>query len=362
MQSLNLYRKAASLLVTRKRWNVAAHHQRLSMALVGSDSMISKTTIQSHQHQRRSIVWNAHADVRGPFGSFKEEYELSLREPEKYWAKAADKIEWFQKPSSILDYDADFNPHFPKWFSDGIINMSYNCLDVHVNNGRAKQDALMYDSPVTGVKQRFTFEELLDQVATLAGAMQDLGIEPGDRVVIYMPMIPQAIISMLACCRIGAVHSVVFGGFAPKELATRITDCTPKLIITASAGIEPSHVVPYKPLLDKALELSSHKVDHSIVVQRRSVKEAELASMRPMDLDYDEIMARSYPVNAVPLPSTHPHHILYTSGTTGLPKGVVRDTGGYAVTLKQSMGSFYNTNPGETFWSASDIGWVVGHR
>jgi len=279
----------------------------------------------------------------------------------KYWAKAADKIEWFQKPSTILDYDADLDPSFPKWFPDGIINMSYNCLDVHVKGGRANQDALMYDSPVTGVKQRYTFEELLDQVATLAGAMQDLGIEPGERVVIYMPMIPQAIISMLACCRIGAVHSVVFGGFASKELATRITDCTPKLIITASAGIEPSHIVPYKPLLDKALELTRHKVDHTIVVQRRTLKNAELASMGPTDLDYDELMDRSRPVDAVPLPSTHPHHILYTSGTTGLPKGVVRDTGGYATTLKQSMGSFYNTNPGETFWSASDIGWVVGH-
>jgi len=314
-----------------------------------------------HQQQYRTIIWNTHADVQGAFGSYKEQYEKSIKDPETFWKAAADNLEWFQKPSTILDYDPVRNPHFPRWYTDGRINMSYECLDVHVKQGRGQQDALIYDSPVTGAKERFTYQELLGQVSTLAGAMQDLGVEAGDRVVVYMPMVPQAIVTMLACSRIGAIHSVVFGGFASKELAARITDCTPKLIVTASAGVEPSHIVPYKPLLDEALELSSHKVQNTIVLQRRNVKGADLAAMGPTDLDYDDLMGRSRPIDAVPLPSTHSHNILYTSGTTGAPKGVVRDTGGYATSLKHSMGSFYNTQPGEVMWAASDIGWIVGH-
>lgn len=276
----------------------------------------SSTAVDDIRHGAEATSMIDVSNVRGPFGSYKEEYEFSLNQPEKFWARAADKLEWFQKPSTILEYDDQNYPYFARWFSDGIVNMSYNCLDVHVNSGRGKQDALYYDSPVTGVKERFTYDQLLEQVATLAGGLKDLGVESGDRVVIYMPMIPQAIIAMLACCRIGAIHSVVFGGFASKELATRITDCKPKVIVTASAGVEPTRIVPYKPLLDKALELADHDVKHTIIVQRRNVKNAEPATMGPKDLDYDDVMAKSRPVPAIPLPSTHPHHILYTSGTS----------------------------------------------
>lgn len=297
------------------------------------------------------------ATARGRYGSYSEEYSLSLRDPEAFWARAATKLEWFQKPRTILERDVD-RPLFYRWFPDGSLNMCYNCLDVHVQDGRGSQDALIYDSPVTGVKERLTYLELLEQVSLFAGALRDLGAEKGDRVVIYMPMIPQAVVAMLACARIGAVHSVVFGGFAAKELATRIDDCQPKIIVSASAGVEPTRVVPYKPLLDKALELASHKVEHTIIVQRSNVEECALGER---DRDYFDLIARSRPVDAVPLPSNHMNNILYTSGTTGRPKGVVRDTGGWATALKYSMGSFYNTAPGETQFTASDIGWVVGH-
>lgn len=303
-----------------------------------------------HSYDRESI--------HGPHGSYAEEYAFSLAEPEKFWAKAAERLEWFKKPTKILQQSPD-NSHLYKWFSDGVINTCYNCLDVHVQNGRAKQDALIYDSPLTGVKQRFTYQELLDQVATCAGAMVDMGVTKGDRVVIYMPMIPEAIIAMLACARIGAVHSVVFGGFASKELATRITDCQPKIIFSASAGVESGgRIVPYKPLLDKALELATHDVKKCVIIQRDDV---ETCSLGEMDVDYKDAMQTAKPVDAVPLPSNHPHYVLYTSGTTGLPKGVVRDTGGMATALVYSMNAFYDTNPGEVFWAASDIGWVVGH-
>lgn len=359
-----MYRKAAS--VVSRRWNAIARASKQPLASFAvarsglSTSSISNPSFTNPPPQTR-LPSSILADVSGPFGSYLEEYEFSLKEPEKFWARAAGNLEWFQKPSTILEYDPVNNPHFVKWFPDGSINMSYNCLDVHVKNGRGKQDALVYDSPVTGVKERFTYEQLLDQVATLAGGLRDLGVESGDRVIIYMPMIPQAVVAMLACCRIGAVHSVVFGGFASKELASRITDCKPKVIITASAGVESTRIVPYKPLLDHALELADHNVQHTIIVQRRNVKGAEIPVLGSKDLDYDEIMAKSRPVSAVSLPSTHLHHILYTSGTTGSPKGVVRDTGGWATALKHSMGSFYNNKPGDTFWAASDIGWIVGH-
>jgi len=302
-----------------------------------------------HTYDRESI--------RGPHGSYAEEYAFSLAEPEKFWAKAADRLIWYKKPTNILEQSPD-NPHLYKWFSDGVINTCYNCLDVHVQNGRANQNALIYDSPFTGAKQKFTYQELLDQVAKCAGAMVDMGVTKGDRVVIYMPMIPEAIVAMLACARIGAVHSVVFGGFAAKELATRITDCQPKLVFSASAGVElGGRIVPYKPLLDKALELATHDVKKCVIVQRDNV---ERCSLGKLDVDYCEAMSTATPVDAVPLPSNHPHYILYTSGTTGLPKGVVRDTGGMATALKYSMSAFYDTNPGEVLWAASDIGWVVG--
>lgn len=294
--------------------------------------------------------------IRGPHGSFEEEYRESICNPEDFWGKAAQALRWFRPPTTVLQIDDDY--HW-RWFPDGVINTSYNCLDVHVLNGRGSQDALLYDSPLTDVKRRFSYQELLDLVARFAGALRNLDVQEGDRVVIYMPMIPEAVIAMLACSRIGAIHSVVFGGFAAKELATRITDCQPKVIISASAGIEPNRIVPYKPLLDRALELSKHQVQHKIIVQRHSVQECTLTD--PIDRDYDQLMDESTPVAAVPLPANHPHYVLYTSGTTGTPKGVVRDTAGWAVALKYTMSAFYDTNAGDVYFAASDIGWVVGH-
>lgn len=255
-------------------------------------------------------------DVTGRHGSYLEEYKRSLRDPEGFWADAASNLHWFTPPKTILS-QSETNPNMCSWFPDGQINTSYNCLDVHVNAGRGDQDALIYDSPLTNTKEKYTFSELLDHVSRFAGALQDMGVECGNRVVIYMPMIPQAIIAMLACARIGAVHSVVFGGFAAPELATRINDCQPKVVISASAGVEPGNkIVPYKPLLDKALELANHNVERCVIVERDNVETCELG---PIDVSYDDVMAKAKPVDAVHLPSTHPHYILYTSGTTGIP-------------------------------------------
>jgi len=243
-------------------------------------------------------------NVQGPHGKYHEEYQKSITEPEEFWKQAAQGIEWFQFPSTIFlpSKNPTEAPHAYKWFPDGIVNTCYNCLDVHVQNGRGHQLALIYDSPVTDVKEKITYQDLLDRVSTFAAVLQDeLGVQPGDRVVIYMPMIPQAVVAMLACARIGAIHSVVFGGFASKELATRIVDCKPKVIVSASVGVEPTRIVPYKPLLDKALELAKphHTVDHTVIVQRHNV---EACSMGPTDHDYDELMAKvKQPAAAVPL-------------------------------------------------------------
>jgi propionyl-CoA synthetase len=312
-----------------------------------------------------ATIQHVHGSVRGPHGSYGEEYTMSLQEPEKFWLRAAEKLEWFKKPTIAFEQDSA-NPFFYRWFPDGVMNTCYNCLDVHCRlgdeNNRANQVALYYDSPLTGVKRQFTYQELLDRVSRFAGALQNLGVVAGDRVIIYMPMVPEAIIAMLACTRIGAVHSVVFGGFAAKELATRIRDCQPKVVISASAGIEPTRIVPYKPLLDKALELACvDSIRHTIIFQRTNVPEEAKCQFGPNDLDFDELMATSSPVDAVPLPANHTHYVLYTSGTTGTPKGVVRDTAGWATALKYSMGAFYDTDPGTVFWAASDIGWAVGH-
>lgn len=279
----------------------------------------------------------------------------SLADPVGFWGEAARAVEWDTFPTTILD---DSDKPFYRWYRGGRLNICHNALDRHVADGRAGQAALIYDSPVTGVKQTLTYADLLDKVARFAGVLRDLGVEKGDCVILYMPMIPEAVVGMLACARIGAVHSVVFGGFAPHELATRINDATPKLILSASCGVEGAKVLPYKPMLDAAIEQASHKPDHCVIFQRPQVA----ATLIPgRDLDWAEASAVAEPAACVSVEATDPLYVLYTSGTTGQPKGVVRDTGGYAVALKWTMEHFYGARPGEVFWAASDVGWVVGH-
>jgi propionyl-CoA synthetase len=271
------------------------------------------------------------------------------------WRQAAQDIHWYQAPATVLD---DSNPPFYRWFPDGVTNACYNALDLHVEQGRGEQLALIYDSPVTDTVRRYTYSELLDEVARFAGVLAGQGVEKGDRVIVYMPMVPEALIAMLACARIGAIHSVVFGGFASNELAVRIDDAAPRVIVSATCGVEPSRVVPYKPLLDEAINLAQHKPD-SCVILHRPMQDAELVAGR--DLDWGEAMAAAEPAPCVPVSANDPLYILYTSGTTGQPKGVVRDTGGYIVALKWSMKNIYNVDPGDVYWAASDVGWVVGH-
>ena len=282
-------------------------------------------------------------------------YARSMRDPEGFWGAAAEDIHWERRWDRV--FDGSRSP-FDRWFVGGMLNTCYNALDLHVDRGRGKQPALIYDSPVTGTVRSFTFRELRDLVARCAGMLRAQGVERGDRVILYMPMVPEAVIAMLACARIGAIHSVVFGGFAPKELATRIDDAKPKLIVSASCGIEVNRVIPYKPLLDQAIQMAQHKVERCVILQRPQ----EAASLvRGRDRDWNEAMAAASPADCVPVAATDPLYILYTSGTTGIPKGVVHDNGGHAVALKWSMGGVYGMGAGETFWAASDIGWVVGH-
>ena len=288
-------------------------------------------------------------------GAYEAAYREWLREPEQFWARAAEAIHWYKKWDQVLD---DSRAPFYRWFSGGLVNTCYNLLDAHVANGRAEQLALIYDSPVTGVIKSYTFRELLQEVALFAGALQQQGVEKGDRVIIYMPMVPEAVIAMLACARIGAIHSVVFGGFAADELATRINDARPKMIVSASCGIEINRVVPYKPMLDKAIEIATQKPERCIILQRPQHK-ADLVAGR--DIEWPEALAQAEPVDCVPVAATDPLYILYTSGTTGIPKGVVRDNGGHLVALKWSMKNIYGVEPGEVFWAASDLGWAVGH-
>ncbi|MEW6349452.1 MAG: propionyl-CoA synthetase [Thermodesulfobacteriota bacterium] len=286
---------------------------------------------------------------------YSEAFKESIENPEAFWSRAAEEIVWVKKWDKVLEFD---NPPFSRWFVGGMLNTCYNCVDLHVENGRGDQTAIIYDSPVTNTVAQYTYAQLKDRVTRIAGFLKDLGVSKGDTVIIYMPMIPEAVFAMLACARIGAIHSVVFGGFAPRELAIRIDDAKPKIVLSASCGIEVQRVIAYKPLLDEACEFASHKVETRVVLQRPMCR-AEMKAGR--DFDWMELESKAAPADCVTVTATDPLYILYTSGTTGKPKGVVRDNGGHAVALKWSMKHIYNIAPGEVYWAASDVGWVVGH-
>ena len=288
-------------------------------------------------------------------GGYRDLFNTSISDPTAFWADAAKAVTWIREPQQILD---DSNPPFYRWFPDAEMNTCANALDRHVEGGRGEQAALIYDSPVTGTTRTYTYRELLDETARFAGALRGLGVGKGDRVVIYMPMVPEAAIAMLACARLGAIHSVVFGGFAAHELAARIDDVQPAVIITASCGIEPARTVDYKPMLDAALDIAEHGTPACVILQRE-LRPCQLVAGR--DLDWHELMKDAEPAEPVPVAATDPLYVLYTSGTTGKPKGIVRDNGGHAVALLWSMRHIYDTNPGDIYWAASDVGWVVGH-
>jgi propionyl-CoA synthetase len=282
-------------------------------------------------------------------------FNASIEDPTTFWAEAARAVTWIVEPTRVLD---DANPPFYRWFPDGEMNTCANALDRHVEAGRGDQGALIYDSPVTGIQRTYTYRELLDQTARFAGALRNLGVGKGDRVVIYLPMVPEAVIAMLACARLGAVHSVVFGGFAANELAARIDDARPAVVVSASCGVEPTRTVAYKPMLDGALRIAEHDTPACVILQRPE-QPCELVPGR--DVDWETAMASAEPVDPVTVAATDPLYVLYTSGTTGKPKGIVRDNGGHAVALLWTMRHIYDTEPGDVYWAASDVGWVVGH-
>ena len=287
-------------------------------------------------------------------GVYQDAYDASIREPETFWREASQSIDWDIAPTQILD--GSQAPLY-RWFPDARLNTCVNAVDRHVREGRGEQAAIIYDSPLTGTQQTITYAELLDDVARFAGVLIQLGVQPGDRVVIYMPMIPQTVVAMLACARIGAVHSVVFGGFAPAELSARIDDAKPRVILTASCGIEPTRTIEYKPLVDAAIEMSEHAPEAVVVFQRPQVS----SHMGPRDVDWVEAVSAAQPADPVSVAATDPLYILYTSGTTGKPKGIVRDNGGHAVAMAWSFRNVYGMKTGDVWWSASDVGWVVGH-
>ena len=288
-------------------------------------------------------------------GRFDEVYQRSLKDPDGFWAEAAEDIAWYKKWDKVLD---DSNPPFYKWFPGAECNTCFNAVDRHVDDGRGDQAAIIYDSPITGSQRTITYAELLDETARFAGVLAGLGVAKGDRVIIYMPMVPETAVAMLACARIGAIHSVVFGGFAPNELATRVSDSEPKVIVTASCGIEPARIIEYGPIVKEAMEISPHDVGHVVMLQREQCR-SDLSGANIHD--WNAVMKTAKPVDCVPVKATDPLYILYTSGTTGAPKGVVRDNGGHMVALKWSMKNIYGVDPGEVYWAASDVGWVVGH-
>lgn len=332
----------------RKLWTVSAaqQQQRRGFRAAGSRASADSTKCFAPQGCRNYASDTAYGRA---FASARDN-------PETFWGEMAQDINWFEPWSKTLHVE---DPVFPNWFVGGKLNMCYNAVDRHVESGRGEQPAIIYDSPVTGTKQIITFRELQDQVSRLAGVLVKNGVRKGDLVVIYMPMVPQAMFTMLACARIGAPHSLIFGGFASKELSVRIDHAKPKLMVTASFGIEPGRRVEYIPLVKKALELSSHRPSKVLIYNRPNM---EKVSMSPeLSLDWEEEMATARPHDCVSLPSNHPLYVLYTSGTTGTPKGVVRDTAGYAVMLKWTMSNIYGLSPGDVWWAASDLGWVVGH-
>ncbi|HEY9032454.1 MAG TPA: AMP-binding protein, partial [Pseudomonadales bacterium] len=287
--------------------------------------------------------------------TYQATYRQSIEQPHAFWQRQADAIAWFKKPKTLLARDDN---GIDRWFVDGELNTAWLALDYHVDNGRGEQPALIVDSPVSNSKRQYSYRDLRDTVALFAGALQQYGVGKGDRVVIYMPMVAEAVIAMLAAARLGAVHSVVFGGFAAHELALRIDDAQPKLVVSASCGIEVDKIIPYKPMLDEAIAQAQHKPEHCIILQRPQLA-ASLVAGR--DIDWQRAMAVACKVDAVPVLATDPLYILYTSGTTGKPKGVVRDNGGHAVAMHYSMKTIYNMDAGDVFWAASDVGWVVGH-
>lgn len=288
-------------------------------------------------------------------GNYEATYAAAKNDPEGFWGRIAEGIDWIKPWDKVID---DSRKPFYRWFTGGVLNTCYNCVDRHVENGRGDQLALVFDSPLTGTTRKISYRELQDLTARYAGALRDMGVAKGDTVIIYMPMVPEAIIAMLACARIGAVHSVVFGGFAAPELAKRVVDAKPKVVLSASCGLLPGRTVPYKPLLDEALRIAGAADTPCLILQRPEL-EADMVAGR--DVDWEEAVGRAQPADCVPLAATDPLYIIYTSGTTGKPKGVVRDNGGHAVALRWSMEAVYDTHPGDVFWAASDIGWVVGH-